>query len=135
MRRFGTAEKGAVIGEGGEFETLVLDGPPGLFKKRIVVGEEDKRVGKEGGGTSWLSFRGAHVEDKEDRLPTSEDVNQVRIPDLLDARFASVLDTLSTSETEKIPSLDDATLHVDQSTEDLPNLGSLQPQKDQKLHQ
>ncbi|EGO52989.1 hypothetical protein NEUTE1DRAFT_73167 [Neurospora tetrasperma FGSC 2508] len=102
MRRFGTAsEKGAVIGEGGEFETLVLDGPRQLFRKRIMVEEKDRRVVREGGGCAWLSFRSAKLEDKEVTLAASDeeksDTGKIRIPDLLDARFVGVLEGLNTS--------------------------------------
>ncbi|KAK3900256.1 hypothetical protein C8A05DRAFT_17409, partial [Staphylotrichum tortipilum] len=91
MGRFGPAERGAVIGEGGEFETLVLDGPKGLFKKRIVVDEADRRVVAEGGGTAWLSVRNARLEEKD---PTAAE-GTVRIPDLLNPKFAHILSTLS----------------------------------------
>ena len=108
MRRFGTGagEKGAVIGEGGEFETLVLDGPRRLFKKRVVVEEKDRRVVREGGGCAWLSFGGgARLEDKAEKggeVTTDEEEKkkrvedgEVRIPDLWDARFVKVLEGLS----------------------------------------
>ncbi|KAK0733864.1 hypothetical protein B0T26DRAFT_736683 [Lasiosphaeria miniovina] len=98
MRRFGTAEKGAVIGEGGEFETLVLDGPPSLFRKRIVVDEANRHLVREGGGSAWLKLTSAKLEDKETVASQGERENKVRIPDLLDARFASVLDTLSATK-------------------------------------
>lgn len=102
MRRFGTAsEKGAVIGEGGEFETLVLDGPRQLFRKRILVEEKDRRVVREGGGCAWLSFRSAKLEDKDVTVAASDeeksDTGKIRIPDLLDARFVGVLEGLNTS--------------------------------------
>ncbi|KAH8910696.1 adenine nucleotide alpha hydrolases-like protein, partial [Coniochaeta sp. PMI_546] len=94
MRRFGgaAAGSGAVIGEGGEFETLVVDGPLSLFRKRIVVDEEDRRVVREGGGTAWLSLRKARVEDKLVDDKTTEALP--RIPDLFDARFAGVQQVL-----------------------------------------
>ncbi|KAK4142147.1 uncharacterized protein C8A04DRAFT_13496 [Dichotomopilus funicola] len=94
MRRFGAAETGAVIGEGGEFETLVLDGPASLFKKRIVVAEKDRRPIKEGGGSVWLSLRNARLEEKEDG-DSEGGARGVRIPELLDAKFAEVMELLS----------------------------------------
>ncbi|KAK1829862.1 hypothetical protein QBC39DRAFT_392314 [Podospora conica] len=92
MRRFGVQETGAVIGEGGEFETLVLDGPGELFQKKIVVDEQDRRVVREGGGTAWLWLKNARVEPKDEQAPAGE----VRIPGLLDAQFQQVLETLQT---------------------------------------
>ncbi|EFQ26317.1 hypothetical protein CGRA01v4_05428 [Colletotrichum graminicola] len=88
LRKFGAAE-GSVIGEGGEFETLVLDGPPSLFRKAIDVPESGRRVIKEGGGTSWLSFQGASVREKP-----SPSCSPPRVPDLLDSRFQSLLESL-----------------------------------------
>ncbi len=64
LQRFGAAAEGAVLGEGGEFETLVLDGPPWLFKRRIVVHEADRKIVREGGGSAWLSIRTASVVPK-----------------------------------------------------------------------
>ncbi|KAK0656135.1 hypothetical protein B0T16DRAFT_424780 [Cercophora newfieldiana] len=91
MRRFGAQKTGAVIGEGGEFETLVLDGPPSFFRKRIVVAEEDQRIIREGGGSAWLMLRNARLEDKN--VEGVEDIAapNVRIPDLLDVKFSHVL--------------------------------------------
>ncbi|OIW35349.1 adenine nucleotide alpha hydrolases-like protein [Coniochaeta ligniaria NRRL 30616] len=96
MRRFGgaAAGSGAVIGEGGEFETLVVDGPPSLFSKRIVVAEDDRRVVREGGGTAWLKVRKARVEEKN--MDEDDRCAEPRIPDLFDAQFAGVLEGLST---------------------------------------
>lgn len=88
MRRFGQEGDGGVIGEGGEFETLVLDGPESLFKGRIVVEEGDRRVVKEGGGAAWLSTEEGRVEMKDASLGVE---HECRIPDLLDRRFAAVL--------------------------------------------
>ncbi|GKT42133.1 diphthine--ammonia ligase [Colletotrichum spaethianum] len=94
LRKFGAAE-GSVIGEGGEFETLVLDGPPSLFRKAIEVPESGRRVVKEGGGTSWLSFQGASVREKPTpETDSGESCPPPRVPDVLDPRFQSLLDAL-----------------------------------------
>ncbi|KZL64935.1 atp-binding endoribonuclease [Colletotrichum incanum] len=94
LRKFGAAE-GSVIGEGGEFETLVLDGPPSLFRKAIEVPESGRRIVKEGGGTSWLSFQGASVREKPTpETDTGENCSPPRVPDVLDPRFRSLLDSL-----------------------------------------
>ncbi|KAI1341552.1 hypothetical protein F5Y15DRAFT_359832 [Xylariaceae sp. FL0016] len=110
MRRFGAASsKGAIIGEGGEFETLVVDGPSALFKGRIVVREEERRPVREGGGCAWLSIRSARVEMKvpppqtqtgeagdagDPLLSSATDWEGVRIPPLLDPRFEGVFASL-----------------------------------------
>ncbi|KAI1083259.1 hypothetical protein F5B20DRAFT_453483 [Whalleya microplaca] len=95
LRRFGGGGRGAVLGEGGEFETLVVDGPPALFKGKIVVRDEAKRVVREGGGSVWLSIREATVEMKGDSFQTYESGDfGVRIPDLLDPKFKDILKSL-----------------------------------------
>lgn len=90
LRRFGSSG-GAVLGEGGEFETLVLDGPSRLFKRRISVPPEGRRTIHEGGGTTWLMLRDAVVQDKDQG---SSEIT-VRTPAVLDARFQSIMDELS----------------------------------------
>ncbi|CAJ2501072.1 Uu.00g039250.m01.CDS01 [Anthostomella pinea] len=107
MRRFGGAgSRGAVIGEGGEFETLVVDGPRSLFKGRIVVPDAARRVVREGGGCAWLSIGEASVEMKRDvvdgdgadigadRDPSTPQGAGVRIPALLDPKFEDILQSL-----------------------------------------
>jgi diphthine-ammonia ligase len=109
MRRFGsaTAGSGAVIGEGGEFETLVVDGPPELFRKRIKIEVRDRRVIREGGGTAWLRIRKARVEEKS--VDEGKVFSRPRIPDLFDVKFAGVLqnlgveDDLNAQSTESLP--------------------------------
>lgn len=92
MRRFGTYGDGSVLGEGGEFETLVVDGPDSLFKGRIEVPEENRRVVREGGGSAWLSMSNATVVMKD-----TVTVNEVgcRVPDLLESKFYRYLHMMS----------------------------------------
>ncbi|KAH6660074.1 hypothetical protein BKA67DRAFT_38965 [Truncatella angustata] len=107
LRRFGGGGRGSVLGEGGEFETLVIDGPSALFKGRIVVGDTDRRVVHEGGGSTWLSVRDARVEMKSPPPEGSESLD-VRIPTLLDARFRCVHDDLQTAKLLECKSTRDA---------------------------
>ncbi|KAI0600836.1 hypothetical protein F4775DRAFT_507478 [Biscogniauxia sp. FL1348] len=105
MRRFGGGGKGSILGEGGEFETLVVDGPKALFKGRVVVRDEARRIVREGGGCSWLSIREATVQMKEvasieqprSVAASSSDLG-VRIPNLLDPRFEAVVASLRSSD-------------------------------------
>ncbi|KAI5923376.1 hypothetical protein F4810DRAFT_701324 [Camillea tinctor] len=104
MRRFGGGSKGSVLGEGGEFETLVVDGPKALFKGRVVVRDKARRVVREGGGCSWLSIREAAVEMKEatpveqlQGVTASSGDLGVRVPNLLDPRFEGVVASLRLS--------------------------------------
>ncbi|PGG95308.1 hypothetical protein GX51_08286, partial [Blastomyces parvus] len=48
---------GAVLGEGGEYETIALDGPGVLWKGRIEVERIERRVGE--GGVAAVRIRGA----------------------------------------------------------------------------
>jgi diphthine-ammonia ligase len=104
MKKFGTYGDGAVLGEGGEFETLVIDGPSSLFKGRIEVQDKDTRIMREGGGSSWLQICDAKVIMKD----SVEDVKpRCRIPDLLEPRFNSIFDSLpAESETTANPTRD-----------------------------
>ncbi|KUI66307.1 Diphthine--ammonia ligase [Cytospora mali] len=117
MGRFGvSAESGAVLGEGGEFETLVVDGPARLFKKRIVVGEDDRLIVKEGGGTAWLKIQSAEVEVKPSGDGDEKNL-VVRKPELLDGRFAAVLGRIQfTSDSDDV-----------EATEDFPSSSELAP--------
>ncbi|KAF5669143.1 meiotically up-regulated 71 [Fusarium denticulatum] len=90
LRKFGPAQGAAALGEGGEFESLVLDGPSSVFKKRIVIPEQGRRIVREGGGCSWLMLGGALLEDKHDATAKPA----ARIPNLLDPRFKTVFDDL-----------------------------------------
>ncbi|KAK2598997.1 hypothetical protein QQS21_005531 [Conoideocrella luteorostrata] len=107
LRRFGVSD-GASIGEGGEFETLVVDGPAALFQKRISVPENGRMVIPDGGGSFWLMLRGAHLQDK---LDSAEQVAHlsVREPGLLDARFQTVSQSLQSSS---ISYKDDAAMNT-----------------------
>ncbi|KAI1162217.1 hypothetical protein F5B18DRAFT_405063 [Nemania serpens] len=96
MRRFGAAGgRGSILGEGGEFETLVVDGPPFLFRGRIVPSDEGLRLIREGGGCAWLSVRRAKVvlkgEDELERAGQLQGTLAVRIPGLLEPRFEDTI--------------------------------------------
>lgn len=102
MRRFAAEDlRGAVLGEGGEYETLALDGPDFLWKQRIVVEEREVRVGD--GGVGYVRLRGAKCVPKT-TSSTTEDLRprigpqDVRRPALLDERFAGALDGLLQSK-------------------------------------
>lgn len=98
LRRFGLAE-GSVLGEGGEFETIVVDGPRSLFRKKIAVPDDAKQVVREGGGTSWLSLQTASTEGKAvDEADKDDTEVGVRVPGSLDPRFESVATSLSAQD-------------------------------------
>jgi diphthine-ammonia ligase len=105
MKRFGSYGDGAVLGEGGEFETLVVDGPPSLFRGKIEVQGKDRRILREGGGSSWLQILHAKVIMKD----LVEDVKiGCRVPDLLEPRFNNILNVFITElKNTAIPILDE----------------------------
>jgi len=77
------ALRGAVVGEGGEYETLALDGPGPLWKKRIEVDFTGSFEAE--GGATYATFGKAGTVDK----PDSRHVD-VLLPNLLDKRFTAV---------------------------------------------
>ena len=99
MKRFGTDGDGAILGEGGEFETLVIDGPSSLFKGRIQIEEKNREIVTEGGGSSRLRFLDADVVLKTTGPPTEI---LCRIPELLEQRFATILDVFQESPFVKL---------------------------------
>ncbi|CAK7268006.1 hypothetical protein SEPCBS57363_002879 [Sporothrix epigloea] len=105
LRRVGLLEgAGGALGEGGEYETLVLDGPPCLFEAgSIAVADADRRTVHEGGGTAWLQIKKAEVIKKEGCVNMENETTPfVHQPRLLDARFTAVLAALQT-DTESPP--------------------------------
>jgi diphthine-ammonia ligase len=100
MRRFVVGEsdvKGAVLGEGGEYESLALDGPGFLWNKRIVV--EGREVCTGEGGVGFVRLRGARCVGKEDGQAGDGVLPEdVRRPVLLDERFSRALNGLSLSD-------------------------------------
>lgn len=92
MKKFGTDGDGAVLGEGGEFETLVINGPSTLFKGRIEIQENDRKTVKEGGGSAWLRILNARVVMKSEEATAEVDC---RIPDQLESRFRELLHDLN----------------------------------------
>ncbi|KAI9650241.1 hypothetical protein NHQ30_000254 [Ciborinia camelliae] len=95
MKRFSIDGDGAVLGEGGEFETLVVDGPSWLFKKRIIVESKDTRIVREGGGSAWIQISEASLVDKE---VNENEEKSCRVPQLLDQRSSEILSALEKGE-------------------------------------
>lgn len=89
MGRFAASEdiRGAVLGEGGEYETLAIDGPGFLWKKKIEIGERDVGTGE--GGVAFVKLKGAKCVEKDEDEVRPEDV---RRPELLDEVFARALE-------------------------------------------
>ena len=83
--------RGAILGEGGEYETLALNGPGFLWKKRITLDEDEREVKIAGRGVSYLTIKGARCTSKpatEDRI----EPQSVRRPVILEEAFATARD-------------------------------------------
>ncbi|KIW03292.1 uncharacterized protein PV09_05505 [Verruconis gallopava] len=88
MDMYGGGEGGALIGEGGEFETLTLSGPAPLWKKRIEIGHVEKGSGES--GISFARLKAAKVVDR-DEATQRDAMKELRVPPLLDVEFEQVL--------------------------------------------
>jgi diphthine-ammonia ligase len=99
MERFGGErglEVGAVLGEGGEFETLALDGPGPLWKRRIEVKGVETVLGD--GGSAAVRLKGAKLVEKEvGDADLHEMLKSLRVPKLFDDEFERLLQSISES--------------------------------------
>lgn len=91
LRKFGLDGDGSVIGEGGEYETIVVGGPDSLFAGRIEVHPDDITTVSEGGGTEWLKIKQFQVVTKD----AVQDHSECSIPDVLDGTFKNVASQLT----------------------------------------
>ncbi|MCJ1471815.1 hypothetical protein MMC13_000456 [Lambiella insularis] len=98
--RFG----GSVLGEGGEYETLVVSGPRGVWKGEVVVESEERIVRWGEGGAYWLEFKEGRVEKRaEVSVDDSKEWSQrLKKPSLWDARFEMLLDEVNSVELEEM---------------------------------
>ncbi|KAL8695438.1 MAG: hypothetical protein Q9218_000016 [Villophora microphyllina] len=91
MKRFG----GSVLGEGGEFETFVVDGPALFEKGALDIRKEDGKTVRGGGGEARMTFAGGVIKWKDQGQKEDEVwLKELRIPDLLDMTFKKILETL-----------------------------------------
>lgn len=97
VKRFGANDGGAVLGEGGEFETLAVAGPAPLWKGSIVVGRDQRDVVSGEAGTAFIRLKKAQFEPYLARPPESP---RVRIPPLLSHRCHKILDDLCKADIE-----------------------------------
>ena len=95
-RRFGSADDGAVLGEGGEYETLAVAGPSPLWKGRIGACEEDRKIVIGEAGSATLHISKAKVEIG---VENRGDISGLRTPSLLEDRFQAILESISEHKT------------------------------------
>jgi diphthine-ammonia ligase len=93
MERFGIIGDGAALGEGGEFETLAIDGPWPLWKNSIQIEDDDRLVVAGEAGAASLKIKTARLMPKE---PSSDfSYEQLRKPTTLDDKFAALKSRLT----------------------------------------
>lgn len=85
------ALRGAVLGEGGEFETLALDGPRSVWKRRIEITEEDNLVVSEEGGVKWLKLGQSRAVQQDTQVEGDQSsIDLVRVPGTFDPQFEHI---------------------------------------------
>ncbi len=85
--------RGAVLGEGGEYETLAVNGPLRMWKKRIEIDSKNNIAVQDEGGVTRLTFGKARL--AEQSSAQGDCVSQlVRVPVLLDDRFKMLRQTI-----------------------------------------
>lgn len=123
MARFGENGDGAVLGEGGEFETLAVDGPRALWKGRIEV-ESAGVVHGEGGSAVWKGEHARVVQKEEQSQDEHESLSNLRVPPIWDDEFERVLKSLDDlPDTEESSNLKPAAI----SPSAIPRTGNLLP--------
>ncbi|EXJ71064.1 uncharacterized protein A1O5_06057 [Cladophialophora psammophila CBS 110553] len=95
--------RGAVLGEGGEYESLAVNGPRRLWRRRIVVPPEQQSTFTGEGGVSYLQLGKPRTEENHaDGSETQEE--SLRVPQLFDPQFQAVVVTVKPQETASVSS-------------------------------
>ncbi|KAK4945330.1 hypothetical protein LTR10_015489 [Elasticomyces elasticus] len=98
--------RAAVVGEGGEYESLAINGPPSIWRKRIELSpDKDATISGEG-GVSYLRLGSAKTVENG-TTNESNDLSSVRLPGVFDIQFNAVLEILETSNIQCSASNDD----------------------------
>ncbi|KAL9042063.1 MAG: hypothetical protein Q9214_003897 [Letrouitia sp. 1 TL-2023] len=82
---------GSVLGEGGEYETVVVDGPADVWKKRLYLRDGWKKVVRGGGGECWLAFRDGGTAFKQGASDSGKWLEKLKKPELWDPAFLRIL--------------------------------------------
>ncbi|TKX26120.1 hypothetical protein C1H76_1472 [Elsinoe australis] len=97
--RFGQLGDGAVVGEGGEYETLTIDGPSPLWKQRIEIPDAARHITNGEGGTAVVHLSQASLVRKSQ----SGETHLPRIPALWDHTFDAFRDSIHAEMQERLP--------------------------------
>jgi diphthine-ammonia ligase len=92
--------RGAVLGEGGEYETLTINGPSRIWKRRIVIEADASTIVPGEGGTSHLRLGNATLVEQE--LTDDEATRLVRIPEIYDPAFVTLENEVASASTPSI---------------------------------
>jgi diphthine-ammonia ligase len=101
VSRFSTGDaaslRGAILGEGGEYETLAINGPSRVWKKRIHIDPKGNQGFRDAGGAVRLTFGEAKLISQPEEL-TDDTGYFLPIPGLLDDRFEQMTKFISPSK-------------------------------------
>ena len=105
------ALRATVLGEGGEYETMAINGPDLVWKSHIQIDTaENLTVSSEGGNSHLRLGRAKLVEHHTSARSGSDSIQSVRVPKLFDSRFEDLSRELSIlGRTEKQESSQNAT--------------------------
>ena len=115
--------RGSVLGEGGEYETLAINGPPRVWKRRIVIEENDNTAIRDEGGASHLKLGRAELIEQEQ---TEDDHRStlVRIPGLFDPAFTLLQGKISSASSSSSLSIS-STVESTEAPRDSPLQGAV----------
>jgi diphthine-ammonia ligase len=88
--------RGSVLGEGGEYETLAINGPSQVWKQRIIIEENSNIAVQDEGGASHLRLGEARLTAQQ-HTEDGKEGSLVRIPGLYDPVFARLDDEVSSA--------------------------------------
>lgn len=87
--RFG----GSVLGEGGEYETLVVSGPSPVWKRGLEIHEGARQIVQAKGGEYWIAFKDGRVSELLNNQGIEDWRHKLRVPDLWDMEFAKLMNS------------------------------------------
>lgn len=87
--RFG----GSVLGEGGEYETIVVSGPSPVWKRGLEITEGARRIVQAEGGEYWIAFKDGKVSDLLVNQGTEDWRHKLRVPNLWDREFTKLMNS------------------------------------------